>query len=77
MMEFKLTLFKERELSEQEGEQMTSYTLRIIKSLLESSAEKSILMPFTQANQQIIAEEIGYRRALQDLASHFTFLQEN
>ena len=77
MIEINLTLYKEKDPSAQEGEQMTLYSYSILKTLLESSAQRTLLLNFTQDNQQIIAEEIGYRRALQDLATYFTFPQEN
>ena len=77
MIEINLTLYQEKDPSVHEGEQMTIYTHTILKSLLESSVQKSLHMAFTQENQQVIAEEIGYRRALQDFASYFTFPQEN
>lgn len=77
MIELNITLYKEEDPSVQEGEQMTLYAHTILKTLLSNSVQKSLRMPFAHENQQEFAEEIGYRRALQDFASYFTFPQEN
>lgn len=59
-----------------EGEQLTSYSMTILNSLLTDSINKTLGMDFSVENQQKIAEEIGYRRALLEFQSYFSS-QEN
>lgn len=58
------------------NESLTTHTKLIVNSLLTNSITRTLSMPFTPDNQQRIAEELGYRRALLEFLSYFT-PQEN
>lgn len=54
-----------------DGEQMTIYTKHILNTLLANSVKRTLSLEFSEQNQQFIAEELGYRRALLDFSSFF------
>lgn len=72
-MEYSITLNNLTDTERQDGEPMPTYLSQIIKQLLSNSAQRQLNLNFTEQNQLQVAEEIGYRRALQELA---TFFQE-
>lgn len=70
-MKFNLTLFSENKVSGESGEAIPTYLHDIIKQLLANSVERQLGLTFNEQNQRLIAEEIGYRNALFDVAAHF------
>lgn len=70
----KIDILKIKEVEHKDGEPISQYLRDIIESLMGRSVERQLQMPFTENNQQSIAEEIGYRNALTDILS---FFQEN
>lgn len=54
-----------------DGEQLTIYSNSILKALMTDSVNRTMSMEFSVENQQRIAEEIGYRRALLEFSSYF------
>jgi len=70
-MKFQITLNDPIDIESQDGETLSNYQSTILKSLLSASTERSLSMNFTPENQQKIAEEIGYRRALLSFISYF------
>lgn len=73
-MKYQITLNNPTDIERQDGEEMPIYLRNIIQQLLSNSAQRQLGMNFTEQNQLIVAEEIGYRRALLDLSN---FYQEN
>lgn len=61
---------------QEDGEQLTNYSNSILNSLMSDSVNRTLHLEFSAANQQKIAEEIGYRRALLDFLTFFSS-QEN
>lgn len=70
-MKFEIDLGSSSLPEAKDGEELTTYTRTTIKTLLASSAKRTLTFPFSIENQQKIAEEIGYRRALLDLLFYF------
>ena len=60
-----------------DGEQLTNYQTSILKTLLSNSANKTLITGFSPENQQVIAEELGYRRALLEFQSYFSSQENN
>lgn len=70
-MPITVTLGQREFIEKKDGEQLTIYQNNIIKSLISDSANKTFHMKFSVENQQAIAEELGYRRALLDFLAYF------
>lgn len=70
-MEYELVLNSATDIERQDGEPMPTYLSQIIKQLLSNSAQRQLSLNFTEQNRLQIAEEIGYRRALQELATFY------
>lgn len=75
-MKLELTIGKMENPESKDGEQLTIYQNSIIKALYANSFQRTIHTGFTPENQQKIAEELGYRRALLDFLNYFVS-QEN
>ena len=68
---FSITLNADVNFPNKDGEPLPIYAHNIITQLLAQSVERQIALPFIEKNQQAIAEEIGYRKALMEFASFF------
>lgn len=70
-MKIEITLGKLENPECKDGEQLTIYQNSIIKALYTNSFQRTLHMGFTPENQQKIAEELGYRRAILDFLNFF------
>lgn len=76
-MKYQITINTDIDQTENDGGQMTLAAHAILKSMLEKSSVRTLSMEFSQENQQRIAEEIGYRKAILEFISYFTLPQES
>lgn len=74
---YQITVGQSNFIERKDGEQLTIYQNHIINSLLSDSANKTLSTGFSPENQQLLAEELGYRRALLEFLSYFSSQENN